>query len=121
MERNVHDILNLYNPHDPLDHAWTIPSRGISIRRSRGWSRQRVRDELAGRRRVDQVQKKRENFSRRTLAESRSSWRAAKTTNCAPSTTSPASCRRCSHRSAGLARSSFAARITAGPTESTAR
>jgi len=26
MERNVHDILNLYNPHDPLDHAWTIPS-----------------------------------------------------------------------------------------------
>src|SRR5713101_7448919 len=26
MERNVRDILNLYNPHDPLDHAWTIPS-----------------------------------------------------------------------------------------------
>src|ERR1700682_5604656 len=26
MERNVHDILNLYNPHDPLDHAWTISS-----------------------------------------------------------------------------------------------
>jgi choline monooxygenase len=26
MERNVHDILSLYNPHDPLDHAWTIPS-----------------------------------------------------------------------------------------------
>jgi choline monooxygenase len=26
MERDVGDILNLYNPHDPLDHAWTIPS-----------------------------------------------------------------------------------------------
>ena len=26
MERNVRDILNLYNPHDSLDHAWTIPS-----------------------------------------------------------------------------------------------
>jgi choline monooxygenase len=26
MERNVRDLLNLYNPHDPLDHAWTIPS-----------------------------------------------------------------------------------------------
>jgi choline monooxygenase len=26
MERNVQDLLNLYNPHDPLDHAWTIPS-----------------------------------------------------------------------------------------------
>jgi choline monooxygenase len=26
MERNVRDILNLYNPNDPLDHAWTIPS-----------------------------------------------------------------------------------------------
>jgi len=26
MERSVRDILNLYNPHDPLDHAWTIPS-----------------------------------------------------------------------------------------------
>ena len=26
MERSVRDILNLYNPNDPLDHAWTIPS-----------------------------------------------------------------------------------------------
>src|SRR6266446_1312668 len=26
MQRNVRDILNLYNPQDPLDHAWTIPS-----------------------------------------------------------------------------------------------
>src|SRR3981189_3729986 len=26
MERDVRDLLNLYNPHDPLDHAWTIPS-----------------------------------------------------------------------------------------------
>jgi choline monooxygenase len=26
MERTVRDLLNLYNPHDPLDHAWTIPS-----------------------------------------------------------------------------------------------
>jgi len=26
MERNVRDILNLYNPHDPLEQAWTIPS-----------------------------------------------------------------------------------------------
>src|SRR5258708_35191598 len=26
MERNVLDLLNLYNPNDPLDHAWTIPS-----------------------------------------------------------------------------------------------
>lgn len=26
MERNVRDLLNLYNPQDPLDHAWTIPS-----------------------------------------------------------------------------------------------
>ena len=25
MERNVGDLLNLYNPNDPLDHAWTIP------------------------------------------------------------------------------------------------
>ena len=26
MERNVRDLLNLYNPQNPLDHAWTIPS-----------------------------------------------------------------------------------------------
>jgi choline monooxygenase len=26
MERNVRDIINLYNPNDTLDHAWTIPS-----------------------------------------------------------------------------------------------
>lgn len=26
MERNVRDLLNLYNPQDPLDRAWTIPS-----------------------------------------------------------------------------------------------
>ena len=26
MERSVRDLLNLYNPQDPLDHAWTIPS-----------------------------------------------------------------------------------------------
>ncbi|HEX4543959.1 MAG TPA: aromatic ring-hydroxylating dioxygenase subunit alpha [Candidatus Acidoferrum sp.] len=26
MERNVRDLLDLYNPQDPLDHAWTIPS-----------------------------------------------------------------------------------------------
>ncbi|HMI54458.1 MAG TPA: aromatic ring-hydroxylating dioxygenase subunit alpha [Candidatus Saccharimonadales bacterium] len=26
MERSVRDILNLYNPNDPLDQAWTIPS-----------------------------------------------------------------------------------------------
>ena len=26
MERNIRDLLNLYNPNDPLDHAWTIPS-----------------------------------------------------------------------------------------------
>src|ERR1700674_2798151 len=26
MERNVRDLLNLYNPQDPLDHAWTIPA-----------------------------------------------------------------------------------------------
>jgi choline monooxygenase len=26
MQRNVRDLLNLYNPSNPLDHAWTIPS-----------------------------------------------------------------------------------------------
>ena len=26
MERDVRDLLNLYHPNDPLDHAWTIPS-----------------------------------------------------------------------------------------------
>jgi choline monooxygenase len=26
MERDVRELLNLYNPQDPLDHAWTIPS-----------------------------------------------------------------------------------------------
>src|SRR5215475_6978100 len=26
MERNVRDLLNLYKPHNALDHAWTIPS-----------------------------------------------------------------------------------------------
>jgi hypothetical protein len=26
MERNIRDIINLYNPDDALDHAWTIPS-----------------------------------------------------------------------------------------------
>src|SRR5260370_21452548 len=26
MERDIRDLLNLYNPHDQLDHAWTIPS-----------------------------------------------------------------------------------------------
>jgi choline monooxygenase len=26
MERSVRDVVNLYNPHDPLEEAWTIPS-----------------------------------------------------------------------------------------------
>jgi choline monooxygenase len=26
MERNIHDLINLYNPNDALDHAWTIPA-----------------------------------------------------------------------------------------------
>jgi choline monooxygenase len=26
MERNIHELINLYNPNDSLDHAWTIPS-----------------------------------------------------------------------------------------------
>src|SRR4029077_17361685 len=26
MERSVESLLSLYNPHDPLDKAWTIPS-----------------------------------------------------------------------------------------------
>jgi choline monooxygenase len=26
MERNIREIINLYNPNDSLDHAWTIPS-----------------------------------------------------------------------------------------------
>jgi choline monooxygenase len=26
MDRSVRDVVNLYNPHDPLDEAWTIPS-----------------------------------------------------------------------------------------------
>src|SRR6476646_215819 len=26
MERSVRDVLNLYNPHDPLEEAWTIPA-----------------------------------------------------------------------------------------------
>jgi choline monooxygenase len=26
MERSIRDLLNLYNPSDPLDHAWTIPA-----------------------------------------------------------------------------------------------
>jgi hypothetical protein len=25
MERSIRDVTNLYNPNDPLDHAWTIP------------------------------------------------------------------------------------------------
>jgi choline monooxygenase len=27
MERNVRDVVDLYNPHDPLEEAWTIPAR----------------------------------------------------------------------------------------------
>jgi choline monooxygenase len=26
MDRSIRDVINLYNPHDPLDHAWTIPA-----------------------------------------------------------------------------------------------
>jgi len=26
MEHDIRELLNLYNPNDPLDHAWTIPS-----------------------------------------------------------------------------------------------
>src|ERR1700722_2898041 len=26
MERSVRDVVNLYNPHDPLEEAWTIPA-----------------------------------------------------------------------------------------------
>jgi len=26
MERSIRDVINLYNPNDPLDHAWTIPA-----------------------------------------------------------------------------------------------
>jgi choline monooxygenase len=27
MERSVRELVNLYNPHDPLEEAWTIPAR----------------------------------------------------------------------------------------------
>ena len=26
MERSLRDVVNLYNPHDPLEEAWTIPA-----------------------------------------------------------------------------------------------
>jgi len=35
MERDIRELLNLYNPNDPLDHAWTIRLRGTL---SRGWA-----------------------------------------------------------------------------------
>ena len=64
MERNVHDILNLYNPHDPLDHAWTIPSPWYfdqAIARLEQDNVFATSWQVAGR--VDQVQKKGEFFT----------------------------------------------------------
>jgi len=64
MERDVRELLNLYNPRDPLDHAWTIPSPwyfdpGIAELEeqtvfARTW-------QVAGR--ADQVQKKGDFFT----------------------------------------------------------
>ena len=42
MERNVRDLLNLYNPQDPLDHAWTIPSPWYFDRQIEELEQQRV-------------------------------------------------------------------------------
>src|SRR5712692_407354 len=64
MERNVHDILNLYNPHDPLDHAWTIPSPWYfdqAIARLEQDNVFATTWQVVGR--VDQVQKKGEFFT----------------------------------------------------------
>jgi len=64
MERNVHDILNLYNPHDPLDHAWTIPSPWYfdqAIARLEQDNVFATSWQVVGR--VDQVQKKGEFFT----------------------------------------------------------
>jgi len=90
MERNVHDILNLYNPNDPLDHAWTIPSpwyfdQAIArleqdkrvLRRPGRWSGA-----------WDQGAEKGKNFHGGHLAVNRSSWLAAKMARCARFTTS---------------------------------
>jgi choline monooxygenase len=33
MERSVRELVNLYNPHDPLEEAWTIPARWYSDER----------------------------------------------------------------------------------------
>ena len=64
MERNVHDILNLYNPHDPLDHAWTIPSPWYfdqAVARLEHDNVFATTWQVVGR--VDQVQKKGEFFT----------------------------------------------------------
>jgi choline monooxygenase len=64
MERNVHDILNLYNPNDSLDHAWTIPSPWYfdpAIARLEQDNVFATTWQAVGR--VDQVQKKGEFFT----------------------------------------------------------
>jgi len=70
MERDVCELLDLYNPHDPLDHAWTIPSpwyfdTGIAELEERcvfgnTW-------QVAGR--TDQVRKKGEFFTAEVAGE----------------------------------------------------
>lgn len=64
MKRNVRELLNLYNPQDPLERAWTIPSQWYFDSRIAELEQQSVFArtwQMAGR--VDQVRKNGEFFT----------------------------------------------------------
>jgi choline monooxygenase len=70
VKRNIHNLLNLYNPSDPLGHAWTIPSPWYFDRQVE----QLERDGVFARNwmvvgRVDQVREKGQFFTEEIAGE----------------------------------------------------
>jgi len=107
MERSVREVLNLYNPGDPLEKAWTIPAPWYFDERIERLERDSVFAttwQMAGR--LDQVQEKGAFFTAEIAGEPES---CARFTTCAgimPRRWSPKQ---------KAARNNFAAPITGGP------
>ena len=89
IERNVRDVLNLYNPANSLDKAWTIPAPWYFDARDRSTgTRKCFRRELASRRPPRSGAAARPIFHHRCKRRTSCSWFAATTANSAPFTMS---------------------------------
>ena len=122
MERSVRDIVNLYNPNDPLEEAWTIPAPWYFDPRIAELERASVFSstwQVVGR--ADRGGEQRAIFhrgigGRTSRCGPRRRQPVARLLQCLPPSRS-----RSGHGSRRAAPNSFVVRTTAGPTESTVR